>query len=112
MAKSTTLTIDGLSAVCVPLDDADFSDIAAIYIIICVAPDGSWTIIDIGQSGEVGTRIDSHDRRDCWKRKCPKGNLWVCVHPMPTKTYTKQDRLDLEHSLRSKHSNPSTDTEI
>jgi len=105
MAKSTSLTIDGLATICVPLADADFSDIAAIYIIICVASDGSWTIIDIGQSGELGTRIDSHDRQDCWRRKCHNGNIWVCVYPMPTKTYSKQDRLDVEHSLRSKHTN-------
>lgn len=105
MSKTTTLTIDGLPCVCVPLSDADFSDIAAIYIIICVHPGGTWTIIDIGQSGELGSRIDSHDRRDCWKRKCTSGNIWVCVYPMPTDRYSKQDRLNIEHRLRSQHKN-------
>jgi hypothetical protein len=105
MANTTNLTIDGLYSVCVPLSNANFSDVAAIYIIICVNPDGSWTIIDIGQSGELGTRIDLHDRRECWKRKCSTGNIWVCVYPMPANKYSKQERLNLERNLRSQHTN-------
>lgn len=105
MPESVNLTIDGLSCACTRLADANFSNIAAIYIVICVAQDKSWTIVDIGQSGKVGNRIDNHDRQDCWKRKCPSGNTWVCVYPTPTARYSEQDRLNLEHQLRSQHSN-------
>jgi hypothetical protein len=105
MSNSVNLTIAGLPCVCVPLSDVDFSDIAAIYIIICVHPDKSWTIIDIGESGELGSRIDDHDRRVCWEGKCTSKNIWVCVYQMPTSKYSKKDRLNLEHKLRSQHSN-------
>ena len=91
--KSTRLEVGGLSFVCVPLADADFKDVAAIYVILCVDKDRSWKVLDVGQSGELGDRMDSHDRRMCWEQHCPGKSIWVCVHPMPTKQFTKVDRL-------------------
>jgi len=70
---STNVTIREYLFVCVPSAQADFSGMAAIYVILCVAQDGSWTVLDVGQSGQVGTRIDDHDRRVCWERNCPNG---------------------------------------
>jgi hypothetical protein len=87
--------------VCVPLAEANFADRAAIYVIICVAADKTWTVLDVGQSGEVGSRIDAHDRGECWKRNCPSGNIWVCVHRMPTSTFTKEQRLARESAIRT-----------
>ncbi|TAL70092.1 MAG: hypothetical protein EPN82_05635 [Bacteroidetes bacterium] len=99
------VTISNLNCYCVPLVEADFKDIAAIYIILCVNSDKSWTVIDVGQSGELGERINNHDRIDCWKRKCLNNNIWVCIYPMPTLKYTKENRLKLESELRSKYHN-------
>jgi hypothetical protein len=64
MAKD--VTIGGYPFVCVALSEADFSDVAAVYAILCVGPRGSWTVLDVGQSGRVGSRIDEHERRECW----------------------------------------------
>lgn len=105
MVEPTNVTIDGYPFVCVPLSQADFNDVAAIYVIICVAPGGSWTVVDVGQTGELGTRIDAHKRKECWKEKCPNGNLWVCVHRMPSDKYSKEDRLKREKEIRAIHPN-------
>lgn len=96
----TNLTISGLPFQCVKLSEADFSDVAAIYLILCVAQDGNWKVIDVGQSGQVGTRIDVHDRQECWKRNCPNNNIWVCIYKTPTSSYTKEQREALEGKLR------------
>ena len=101
---SADISIEGYSFVCVPLSQSDFNDIAAIYAIVCVKEDRSWFVLDVGQSGEVGSRIDSHDRKECWKEYCPTGNIWVCVHKMPSSTYTKDDRLERERIVRYKTS--------
>lgn len=98
--KIVPVTIEGKTFQCVKLSDADFKDIAAIYVIICVDKDGSWTVLDVGQSGELGERMDSHDRKQCWLNNCPNKNVWVCIYPMPSKDHSKQDRLDLEGKLR------------
>lgn len=105
MAKVINLTIKDLPCVCMPLSDASFSDIAAIYIVICIDANNKYTVIDIGQSGQVGSRINSHDREECWKKKCPQGNIWVCVYPLPTKQQSKEDRLALEQRLRLEYKN-------
>ena len=96
--RSVNLTIGGYPFVCVPLSNADFTNSAAIYVIICVAQAGTWTALDVGQSGELGSRIDSHDRKDCWSRQCQ--NIWVCVYRMPSHEYTREDRLRVERLLR------------
>jgi len=98
---ATNITIGRYPFICVPLAQADFADVAAIYAIICVAQDGSWTTLDVGQSGQVGSRIDDHDRRSCWERKCLNRNIWVCVYRMPSAQYTKQEREQLESALRT-----------
>jgi len=103
---STQVSIGGRTFSCVKLSDADFKDVAAIYVILCVAQDGSWTVLDVGQSGAVGSRIDTHDRQACWKKNCSNNNIWVCVYPMPSSKYTKQDREELESYLRNKYSPP------
>lgn len=105
MVEPTNLTIDGYAFACVRLSDADFKDVAAIYVIICVASGGSWTVIDVGQTGQLGTRIDTHERIDCWGKKCPNGNIWVCIHRMPSDKYTEEDRRKREKEIRSKHTN-------
>ena len=103
---STNITIEGIPFICVNLSEADFADRAAIYVILCVAKDGTWRVLDVGQSGQVGTRIDNHDRQDCWRHNCPSNNIWVCIYPMPTDQYTETDRLKVERKLRLKFNPP------
>jgi hypothetical protein len=100
--SSTPVTIEGYPFACVRLADADFTDIAAIYAVLCVAQDGNWIVLDIGQSGELGKRINDHDRMQCWIEKCSNKNVWVCVHRMPSDKFSKEDRLELEKYLREK----------
>lgn len=104
--KIVPLTIGGKSFRCSSLADADFKDIAAIYVILCVDKDGKWEVLDVGQTGELGERIDEHDRKSCWLSNCPNKNVWVCTYPMPTNIYTKQQRLNLEKELRNKYNPP------
>jgi len=52
----TNLTIGRYPFVCVLLPEADFSDVAAVYVISCVASDGGSTVLDVGQTTELGTK--------------------------------------------------------
>jgi len=103
---ATNVTIGGRTFFCVSLSEADFTDVAAVYVILCVAQDGSWTVLDVGQSGQVGIRIDDHDRKECWTRNCANNNIWVCVYRMPSSQYTRQDREKFEAELRSQYRPP------
>ncbi len=105
-SRPVTVNIAGYPFSCVRLDDADFSDEAAVYVVLCVSEGGSWTVLDVGQSGEVGTRIDSHERRVGWEANCPSKSIWVGVHKMPSPANTKDDRLRVESALREQYSPP------
>ena len=102
----TEVTIGGLSFRCVKLIEANFDDRAAVYVVLCVDGNGKWKVLDVGQSGSVGSRIDSHDRRDCWETRCTSGTLWVCIYPMPSSAYSEQDRLKVENGLRQHYKPP------
>ncbi len=106
MPGTVNVNIGGYPFVCYLLANASFIDIAAVYVVLCVAQDGSWTVLDVGQSGELGGRIENHPRRDCWLRCCPTGNIWVCVHQTPTNQVTKEQRLALESTLRKRYNPP------
>jgi hypothetical protein len=104
-----SITIAGTNFACVPLAEANFIDIAAVYVVLCVNSDGSWLALDVGQSSAVGTRIDSHDRELCWRRECPSGNIWVCVYPMPAGKFTDKARTAFESQLRQSLNPPCGD---
>ena len=74
-------------------------DRAAIYVILT----STNRVIDVGQSGETGTRLLKHDRKNCWSRN--NGTHFV-VKWMPSDTYTKEDREKLEKVIRNKY-NPT-----
>lgn len=81
------------------LSSTDFVDKAAIYAILCNGNSFSqYKILYIGESGEVGTRLSTHNKKECWKNNC-RGNLYVSVLSLPSSSYSKQQRLDIETSL-------------
>jgi hypothetical protein len=100
MTQPVEIPIGGYPFLGTPLDEADFRGGAAIYAIICITEGGKWTVIDIGQSEEMGSRMDLPDRKDCWKHKCSSMNIWVCEYRMSATVYTKEDRLRVERNLR------------
>jgi hypothetical protein len=68
------VNIAGQEFKCSQLAFVDFADANAIYVVICVAPGGSWTVLDVGEGAELSVR------RDKWSPACPNQNVWVCVY--------------------------------
>jgi hypothetical protein len=106
MPEPVNLKIGSYPFACYPLANASFINIAAVYVILCVGQTGSWTVLDVGQSGELGERIDNHSRKDSWFQHCANKNIWVCVYPAPISQYTKEQRVALEASLRAMYKPP------
>ena len=107
--QNVPVTIEGLEFKCTHIDDADFGNIAAIYVILCVSSDSKTRVLDVGETGELGDRIRNHDRKDCWETHCENNNIWICVYPMPSAQFSKQDRLDVEAGIRRKYDPPCGD---
>lgn len=71
-------------------------DRAAVYVIL----DTNRDLIDVGQSGETGTRLSNHDRKLCWNRN---GGKWFAVRWMPSDRYSREDREALESEIRNNY---------
>jgi len=74
-------------------------DRAAIYVIL----DSNNAIIDVGQSGQTGTRLLTHERKHCWDRY---GGKWFAIKRMPSDQYSREDREKLESEIRNQENPP------
>ena len=91
---------------------------AGIYMIIAGSktPSNEWStssyeLLDIGQSGETGVRLDTHDRRDCWhNEKSANKTILFKFARMPSSEYDETDRRIVECCLRM-HTRPPCGTE-
>lgn len=84
---------------------SSFSDNSGIYAILCYR-DEKYHVIDIGESATVKTRLDTHDRSDCWKKNC-SGILYFSVLYTPNKQQT--GRKEIEQKLRQQFNPPCGD---
>lgn len=75
---------------------------AGIYAILNI----SNRIVDIGQSGETGTRLANHDRKYCWDRN--GGNKFAILW-LPSTQYSKEDREKIELHIRCSTNPPCGD---
>jgi hypothetical protein len=106
MARNIDVTIEWQG----PYEDpASLADLAGIYMVIAgrKAPDGKWdpssySLLDIGQTGGVGSRLASHDRERCWEQNTPRGCVLLFKFAaMPSTDYDETDRRIVECCLRS-----------
>ncbi len=42
---------------------------SGVYVIVDCRANGDY-LIDVGESGTLRNRLDNHDRKGCWKKKC------------------------------------------
>ncbi len=60
----------------------------------------AWSVVDIGESGDVRERIENHDRKDCWSRQ-NQGELAVAA------VYVNEaQRTAIERELRVRFNPP------
>ena len=46
---------------------------SGVYVVGYSIDAGRWRIIDVGESANIRTRIENHDRKDCWRRHASNG---------------------------------------
>ena len=91
---------------------------AGVYMVIAgsKASDGKWDtssykLLDIGQSGEAGPRLDTHNRKDCWiNNKPPNKTIIYKFARMSSENFDETARRIVECCLRA-HTRPPCGTE-
>ena len=76
---------------------AHLQDRAGVYAIHCQLG-GVYTLVDVGESATLKTRVESHDRQDCWKRNCA-GTLTASA--LYTPHLQQSGRMEIEQELRA-----------
>ena len=77
-------------------------DRSGVYAILCRRAD-SYYVVDVGESAQVKTRIETHDRKDCWQRNC-KGTLMAAVYYTPR--LQQAGRMQIEQEIRQQYQLP------
>ena len=81
------------------VETKNLEDRSGIYAILD-SYNNSYTVIDIGESSEVKTRIENHDRRTDWNRTV---NGIITFAVLYTPYYDQIQRIRIEQELRAKY---------
>ena len=77
-------------------------DRSGVYAIHCYK-DNKYYLIDVGESASVKTRVENHDRKNCWERNC-SGTLAVSVYYTPN--LQQVGRIQIEQEIRTQYDPP------
>ncbi len=75
---------------------------SGVYIVFCKTGE-NWTVLDVGEAGDVRARILGHERKPCWTRNC-RGSLFYAAHYTPG--MTEAQRRQIETRIRSADNPP------
>ncbi len=86
-----------------PFTNTDnLQDRSGVYAIHCHR-DQKYYLVDVGETAEVKTRVENHDRKDCWTRNCT-GTLTISVLYTPNLQQT--GRREIEQAIRDQFAPP------
>jgi hypothetical protein len=95
------ITISGYNFEGPYTNTAHLADNGGIYVILTRRQaNDSWTVVDVGESGQVRQRIENHDRKECWRRNS-QGTVAVAV--LYTPGWSSMQRCALESTRRAKY---------
>ena len=77
-------------------------DRSGVYAIHCFRND-RYHLIDVGESATVKSRVENHERKECWKRNCA-GTLTISVYYTPN--LQQEGRLGVEREIRDQFNPP------
>lgn len=75
-------------------------DLPGVYVILTQTSPNNFTVIDVGESGSLQTRIENHDRQGCWNLNSV-GDLAAAV--LYT-TGSDEARRSIENNIRATYS--------
>lgn len=75
-------------------------DRSGVYTIECKR-EGKYYTIDAGESHGVKSRVENHDRKDCWKKYCKNGTITYTAYYTPN--LQQAGRKKIEQEIRSEY---------
>lgn len=84
-------------------DTASLEDRSGVYAILDQRENNRYGLLDVGESSNVKTRVETHDRKDCWERN-KKGTIHYAVHYTPG--LQQAGRMAIEQEIRDQYNPP------
>lgn len=78
-------------------------DKSGVYAILCRRENRNY-LLDVGESHTVKSRVENHEREDCWNRNCRNGTLTYAVYYTPH--LQQAGRKEIEQELRGQYDIP------
>ena len=78
----------------------DLNDESGVYVVLDIT---DYNVIDVGQSDEVESRVEYHDRKDCWSRNSSKGVVYAVLY------CDDPDKTEIEETIRDLYNPPCGD---
>lgn len=86
-----------------PYRSTDYlKDRSGVYAILC-GNGNRYSLVDVGESATVKSRVEDHDRKHCWTNHC-NSNLAVAV--LYTPNLHQSGRRKIEQELRNLYDPP------
>jgi hypothetical protein len=82
---------------------ANLEDKSGVYAILCKKNGDKYNLVDVGESATVKSRVETHDRKDCWQRSCNSA-LTVAVYYTPG--MQQRGRMTVEQEIRDQYDPP------
>ena len=81
---------------------ASLEDRSGVYAVLTPSDGNNYTVLDVGESSTVKSRVENHDRKDCWQRRANSGKLAYSALYMSG----EQQRQATEQKIRQKYDPP------
>lgn len=82
-------------------DSALLRDIPGVYLVAC-ARDGDYYLVEVGESAEVKSRIDSHESSSFWRSSCRSGGT-LLFFALYVPGMHQSGRMNIERELRNRY---------
>ena len=84
-------------------DTGALQEKGGVYVIV-TSRNNQHTVVDVGESGGIKSRIEGHDRKGCWTSNANGGTIGVLVLYLPG--YDQAARMKIEKEIRDKYNPP------
>jgi Pyruvate/2-oxoacid:ferredoxin oxidoreductase gamma subunit len=84
------------------VNTGSLQDRSGVYVILCLRG-GKYFVVDVGESAQLKSRVETHGRKDCWRRNC-SGTLMVAA--LYTLNLQQPGRSAIEQEIRAQYKPP------
>lgn len=82
---------------------SSLNDNSGVYAVLAKREE-KYYLLDVGEAGEVKTRVENHDRKDCWEKNVKGGVVRYAVYYTPK--LKQEGRREIENDIRDNNSLP------